>query len=115
MRMSDQDQYIEECEGVAYVRGSRVPLESLIWSWREGLSAEEIREAYSTLTLSEVYGAIAYYLDHREAVDQQAIIGLAQYEAQRQAAEAADPVRYRAIRQRLRDTQSRHTKQSPAR
>ena len=108
------DTYTEDREGVTYVRGSRVPLESLVWLWRAGQSAEEIREAYSTLTLSEVYGAIAYYLDHREEVDQQVSLGVAQYEAQRLAAEAADPLRYRALRQRLMNTQLQQTPQSPA-
>lgn len=95
------DPYVEPREGVRYVRGGRVPLESLVWLWRDGQSAEEIREAYPTLRLAEVYGALAYYLDHQAEVDQELAEGLARFEAQRAAAEAADPARYTALRQRF--------------
>jgi hypothetical protein len=37
-----------------------------------------------------------------------------QYEAQRKAAEEADPLRYRALRQRLLDAQSKRTTHTPA-
>lgn len=95
------DPYVELRDGVRYVRGSRVPLESLVWLWRDGQSAETIREAYPLLSLAEVYGAIAYYLDHQAVVDQELAEGLAQFEAQRAAAEVADPARYVALRQRF--------------
>jgi uncharacterized protein (DUF433 family) len=58
---SGHDRYIELRQGVRYVRGSRVPLESLVWLWRDGQSAEAIQEAYPTLRLAEIYGAVAYY------------------------------------------------------
>lgn len=93
--------YVELRAGMHYVRGSRVPLESLIWLWRDGQSAETIREAYPTLQLAEVYGALAYYLDHQAEVDAELAAGLAQFEAQRAAAEAADPARYATLRQRF--------------
>ena len=98
---SGDDLYVEMREGVRYVRGSRVPLESLVWLWRDGQSAEAIREAYPTLRLAEVYGAIAYYLDHQAAVDQELAEGLAQFDAQRAASEAADPARYATLHQRF--------------
>lgn len=93
--------YVELREGVRYVRNSRIPLESLIWLWRDGQSAEALQEAYPTLGLAEVYGAIAYYLDHQVEVDQELADGVAQFGAQRVSAEAADPARYAALRQRF--------------
>ncbi len=105
--MSEQEHpYVELRAGVRYLRGSRVPLESLIWLWRDGESAEAIREAYPALRLAEVYGALAYYLDHQTEVDHDLAEGLAQFEAQRAAAEAAaaeaaDPARYATLRQRF--------------
>jgi len=100
--MSEQGHpYVEMRAGVRYLRGTRVPLESLIWLWRDGESAEAIREAYPTLRLAEVYGALAYYLDHQTEVDHDLAEGLAQFDAQRAAAEAADPARYATLRQRF--------------
>lgn len=93
--------YIELRDGLPYVRGSRVPLESLVWLWRDGQSAEAICEAYPTLRLAEVYGAIAYYLDHQAEMDQQLAEGVVYFEAQRAAAESADPARYATLRQRF--------------
>jgi len=104
--------YVEIRDGLPYVRGSRIPLESLIWLWRDGHSAETIRDAYSTLRLAEVYGAIAYYLDHQAEVDQQLTEGRAQFDAQRAAAEAADPERYAALRQRLAAVRAQNTQPS---
>ena len=43
------DPYLEERGGGLYVRGSRVPLESLVWPWRDGHSAEEIQDSYPTV------------------------------------------------------------------
>lgn len=101
MTMNDEKQsYVELREKVLYVRRSRVPLESLVWLWREGQSAETIREAYPTLRLAEVYGALAYYLDHLAEVDQELAAGVAQYEMQHAAAVAADPERYATLLQR---------------
>jgi uncharacterized protein (DUF433 family) len=108
------DAYVEERDGVLYVRGSRVPLESLVWPWREGQSAEAIQEAYPTLPLAEVYGAIAYYLTHRAEVDRQLAEGAAAFEAQRAAAQAAAPERYAAFHRRLVEARARRGSPSPA-
>lgn len=99
--------YVEEREGVLYVRDSRVPLESIVWPWREGHSAEEIQDAFATLTLAEVYGAVAYYLEHREDVDRRLAEGVAAFEAQRSASHAAEPERYAALHRRLAEARAR--------
>lgn len=109
MSSGEEHPYVELREGVRYVRSSRVPLASLVWLWRDGQSAEAIREAYPTLRLAEVYGALAYYLDHQAEVDQELAEGLAQFDAQRAAAEAADPARYAALRQRFAAARSQET------
>ncbi|HEX8034512.1 MAG TPA: DUF433 domain-containing protein [Ktedonobacterales bacterium] len=101
--------YVEERSGVLYVRGSRVPLESLVWLWREGHDAEAIQDAYTTLTLAEVYGAIAYYLDHRLEVDKEFAASEATYNAQRAAAEANDPARYARLREQFNSARARRT------
>jgi uncharacterized protein (DUF433 family) len=62
-------EYVEEREGGLYVAGTRVSLDSLIECFREGLSAESILAEFDTLTLAQVYGAIAYYLENQAAID----------------------------------------------
>lgn len=47
---------------------SRVLLDMVVHAFEDGATAEEITQAYSTLELADVYGAISYYLKHREEV-----------------------------------------------
>jgi uncharacterized protein (DUF433 family) len=59
-------EYVEEREGGYYVAGSRVSLASMIFAFREGASPESIRQNFPSLSLAQVYGAIAFYLSHPE-------------------------------------------------
>jgi len=61
--------YIEERNGGLYVAGTRVPLDSVLINFRQGASPEKIVQAFSTLKLSQVYGAIAYYLENDETIN----------------------------------------------
>jgi uncharacterized protein (DUF433 family) len=62
-------EHIEQREGVYYIRATRVSLDSIVYAFREGCSPESIREDFEGLTLAQVYGAIASYLDHQVQVD----------------------------------------------
>jgi uncharacterized protein (DUF433 family) len=99
--------YIEVRDTRLYFLRSRVPLEAIARVWREGHSPEEIRENFPTLTLAEVYGAVAYHLDHQAEVDRRLIESEADYRARRAAAEAGDPERYASLRQRLAEARAR--------
>jgi uncharacterized protein (DUF433 family) len=63
-------EYVERRDGSIYLIGSRVPLAHLVWEFQQGELPESIRWQYSTLTLEQVYGAIAYYLGNKEEVEQ---------------------------------------------
>lgn len=54
---------------VAYIGGTRVTLETLLHSFLEGATAEEIVQRYPTLDLADVYATIGYYLHNREEID----------------------------------------------
>ena len=41
----------------------------VIRAFQDGASSESIVDSYSTLTLSDTYGAIAYYLKNKDAVE----------------------------------------------
>ncbi len=57
--------YVEERNGGFYVASSRVSLASIIYEFRAGSSPETIRRNFPTLSLEQVYGAIAFYLGHQ--------------------------------------------------
>jgi uncharacterized protein (DUF433 family) len=65
----DRSEYIERRNGGFYVAGARVSLDSIVDSFKAGDSPETIRQNFSSLTLEQVYGAIAFYLAHEEEVD----------------------------------------------
>ena len=60
--------YIVERNGGLYVAGSRVSLDSVVIHFQEGASPERIVESFPALKLSQVYGAIAYYLENEVKV-----------------------------------------------
>lgn len=55
--------------GAIRVGNSRVLLETVIRAFQDGASPESIVHRYSTLSLSDVYNTIGYYLRHQEAVE----------------------------------------------
>jgi uncharacterized protein (DUF433 family) len=56
-------------DGVLRITGSRVTLDSIVHEFKRGATAEQIQEDFPTISLSEVYSVIAYYLQHSCAVD----------------------------------------------
>jgi uncharacterized protein (DUF433 family) len=62
--------YIDERNGGLYVAGSRVSLDSVVICFQEGGSPEKIVKSFSTLELWQVYGAIAYHLQHQSMVEE---------------------------------------------
>ena len=63
-------QYIEQRNGGYYVASTRISLDSVEYAFNRGDSPERILEAFPLLKrLSRVYGAIAYYLDHKVEID----------------------------------------------
>lgn len=62
--------YIEEEDGGLRIAGTRVSLDSLVIHFQEGASPGKIVESFSTLKLSQVYGAIAYYLENEKTIDE---------------------------------------------
>jgi uncharacterized protein (DUF433 family) len=59
-----------DADGVIRVGNTRVRLDTVIYTFNEGYTAEEIVSQYPALHLADVYAAIAYYLNHRDAVDE---------------------------------------------
>jgi len=60
----------EDSDGVIRVGGTRVSLDTVLTAYRQGSTPEQIAEDYSSLDIADVYAAIAYYLRHREEVEE---------------------------------------------
>src|SRR5258708_5599598 len=62
--------YIEERDGALRIAGTRVSLASVVIGFQEGESPERIVKSFPTLTLAQVYGAIAYYLENEKTINE---------------------------------------------
>ena len=58
-----------DAAGVVRVGGTRVPLDSVIFAFNQGTTAEEIVQQYPSLDLADVYAVISYYLRRRDEVE----------------------------------------------
>ena len=61
-------EHVENRNGVYYIPGTRISLDSIVYAFRQGSSPESIREDFDDLSLPHVYGAIAFYLDHQSDI-----------------------------------------------
>jgi len=51
-------------DGVMWVRGTRVTLETVLAAFAEGATAEEIAQQYPSISLADAYQVIGYSLRH---------------------------------------------------
>jgi uncharacterized protein (DUF433 family) len=56
--------------GVLRVGTSRIPLEHVLYLHGRGENPAEIQEAFPTLDMADIHGAISYYLKNRAVVDE---------------------------------------------
>ena len=61
-------EYVRLIEGQYLVGGTRVSLDSLVYLFREGMSAESMVDSYPALTLEQVHGALAFYLGNQKEI-----------------------------------------------
>ncbi|HPM79326.1 MAG TPA: DUF433 domain-containing protein [Candidatus Anammoximicrobium sp.] len=87
-------QYVEHRDGGYWVAGTRVSLDSIVYAFLEGQTAETIAQAFPVLSLEQTYGSIAFYLANRPAVDAYLAGSRDEYEARWRVARSADPMFY---------------------
>ncbi|MBI3801071.1 MAG: DUF433 domain-containing protein [Deltaproteobacteria bacterium] len=98
------EQYVENRDDGYWITGTRISLDSVVYAFLQGQTAESIAQSFPLLTLEQVYGAIAFYLAHRAEIDTYLEQGRAEFAALRQAAREADPMFY----QKLADARRQH-------
>lgn len=58
-----------DATGTIRVEHTRVTLDSVVWAFREGATAEEIAERFPAASLGAIYAAITFYMQNRPEVD----------------------------------------------
>lgn len=60
---------ITDSEGVVRVSGTRVTLDTIVASFRDGATPEEIAQQYPSVPLGDIYQVIGYFLRHSQEVN----------------------------------------------
>jgi uncharacterized protein (DUF433 family) len=90
--------------GTIRVGNSRVSLDSVVYHYEQGATAERIAESFPSLDLAEIYAVIAYYLANRKSVQEYLRRQEAEADALQQQIES-DPKQQKAtnqLRERIR-------------
>jgi uncharacterized protein (DUF433 family) len=90
-------QYVEKVADSFCVVGSRISLDSIVYAYWNGQTAESIAQSYPGLTLEQIHGALAYYLAHRAEIDAYLKKAGGEYEGLREASRSADPMFYQKL------------------
>ena len=100
--------------GTLRVGRSRVSLDSVVYHYEQGATAERIAESFPSLDLADIYAVIAYYLANRESVEEYLRRQEAEADALQQQIES-DPKQQKATNQRRERIRARWVaRQSPA-
>jgi uncharacterized protein (DUF433 family) len=90
-------EYIEQRHGGYYVAGTRISLDSVVYSFNEGQSPEAIQEDFPSLKRAQIYGAIAFYLDHQAEIDKYLVDTEREFEGNAIPLEQANPALWAKI------------------
>jgi uncharacterized protein (DUF433 family) len=64
-----ESKYIDQEEGLR-IAGPRVSLSSVVVSFQAGQTPQQIVDSFPTVALAQVYGAIAYYLENEQVINE---------------------------------------------
>lgn len=94
-------EHVREREGEYFVGNTRVTLYGAIGAWKNnGRTVEGIVDAYPSVTLADAYGAVAFYLDHEQEMDEYFAFLQREFERRRAESQAADPEFHAETRRR---------------
>ncbi|MEX0612974.1 MAG: DUF433 domain-containing protein [Pirellulales bacterium] len=100
------EQYVEKVGDAYRVIGTRVSLDSIVWAYWNGQTAESIAQSFAGLSLEQVHGALAFYLAHRSEIDSYLATAQAEYDAMREASRRQDPMFYQKLADARRSRQA---------
>ena len=93
--------------GVFRIAGTRVTLDSIVREFKDGATPEQIQEDFPSVTLSDIYSVIAYFLQHSRPVEDYL---RAQVQAVREVRrEVESRIDTRGLRERLKQRRAHAT------
>ena len=91
-------QYIEQRDEEYWLEGTRISLDSVVYSFLNGESPESIAQNFPLLSLEQVYGAIAFYLANRELVDDYLKKNEVEFQRLHQSCREKSPLLYQKLK-----------------
>jgi uncharacterized protein (DUF433 family) len=88
-----------DADGVVRVGGTRVTLDTVVYAFKQGATAEEIMQQFPSLQLADIYSAIGYYLRRQSEVE--AYLREREQQAEEVRAKYSQPVGVQGLRERL--------------
>ena len=92
-----KNQYIERRNEDYWIVGTRVSLDSIVYAFLGGQTAESIAQSFPVLTLEQVYGAITFYLANRIIVDKYLEKAKSDFENLQKSSHKSDPMFYQKL------------------
>ena len=99
-------EYVDMRNNGYYISGSRISLDSIVYLYRDGSSAEVIQDDFPFLSLEQIHGAIAFYLANKQAVDKNVFEGEHEFNCRVPSLESRNPELYARL-QRARQELNR--------
>lgn len=99
-----RSEYVEQRNGGYYVSGTRISFDSVVSSFKEGQPPESIDEDFPSLKLAQIFGAIAFYLDHRAEIDKYLEDTQREFEGRAIPLEQANPALWARIQRAKADS-----------
>ena len=90
-------EYVTKIKEAYRVSGTRVSLDSVVYAFLNGQSPESIVDSFPSLTLEQVYGAIAFYLANRTEIDDYLRKGEEEFAALSQKLRDSNPLLYQKL------------------
>jgi uncharacterized protein (DUF433 family) len=90
--------YIEQRDNGYWISGTRISIDSVVYSFLNGESPESIAQNFPLLSLEQVYGAIAFYLANRAIVDAYLTAEEAEFEQLRETCREKSSMLYQKLK-----------------
>ncbi|EKQ66575.1 hypothetical protein OsccyDRAFT_5060 [Leptolyngbyaceae cyanobacterium JSC-12] len=91
-------QYVEQRDKGYWIVGTRISLDSVVYSFLGGESPESIAQNFPLLSLEQVYGAITFYLANQELVDTYLEEGEAEFRQLQESCRERSPLLYQKLK-----------------
>lgn len=90
-------EYVDKIDDAYRLTDTRVSLDSIVYAFWQGQTAETIAQSFPVLTLEQVYGALTFYLANKEDVEAHLRQAETEFETMRKAAREQDPMFYQKL------------------